>query len=549
MHHPGFYYYYPYDPGPPPPPGPAELSARLLNAILKRDLKAARQVFDTAFWDKVNFTPDFYHLLQAVNAGDRAMVQLVTSYGATWTEAEAKAARLLLKEKIDPVEGVLKAVGIRTQFTPEELAAPDPLVLVRISSRGAYEARIREQKDAPEAEQRLQDVLRLALIDAVTKGDRALVDEVISHRHSTLGDGSAEKPLNIAGEFSQLLRGNPSHETALAFVDALKAMDVKLMPMIAGGAVATMRPEIIPALLERGLLSSASMDDRGAMLDHWVTLDDKETEKRGHLSRAANILFRPQTPATEKEAEHFVRLHLVRMQTAPARVAEAEQVLLKRGFFDSSAFTAKHFRDMMIMPPADASLAKAFNARAMARTITENGLAKFLNDKRFTDLAAAHEAGAWKANAQETLKIMKFLSGKVRKDIVPPEVVAQLKSLKKGGADFSLVAPHEYLGKRGPGFAKALLDTGAVTAKQFDLDAVGRKLGKTVTLLTPATSPDHANVNFACQLLLERIVPGEYEKMRGVPDADYQRAMVKAYVNNPVVRHYLGKSSQRPPIP
>lgn len=549
MHHPGFYYYYPYDPGPPPPPGPAELSTRLLSAILKRDLNAARQVFDTAFWDKIDFKPDFYHLLQAVNTGERAMVQLVTSYGATWTEAEARAARALLKEKIDPVEGVLKAAGIRTQFTPEELAAPDPMVLVRISYRGAHEARIREQKDTPEAEQRLKDVLQLALIDAVTKGDRAQLDDVILHRNAALGDGSAERPLNVAGEISQLLRGAATPDAAMAFIDKLKAMDVKIMPMIAGGGVALQRPEVIPALLDRGLLAAGSMDDRALMLDHWVRTDEKETEKRGHLSRVANILFRPQNPATEKEAEHFVRLHLLRMQTAPAQVAEAEKVLLKRGFFDGGAFTAKHFRDMMAAAPADATLAKAFNDRAIARAIVETGFAKFLNDKRFDEIVAAHEVGAWKADAQETLKMLKYLNGKVRKDVVPPEVVEQLKSLKKGGADFSLVQPHEYLGKRGPAMAKALLDTGAVTAMNFNLDAVARRMGNTLTLLTPKSDPACANIDFACQLLLERIVPGAYEKLRGDPAADYQREMVKAYVSNPTVRRYLGKSSQHRPRP
>jgi len=550
MYHPGFFYYYPYDPGPPPPPGPAELSSMLLSAILKRDLKAARKVFDTAFWDKIDFKPDFYHLLQAVNTGDRAMVQLVTSYGATWNDAEAKAARLLLKEKIDPIEGVLKAAGIRTQFTPEELATPDPMVLVRISYRGAHEARTREQKDAPEAEQRLTDVLRLALIDAAAKGDRAQLDDVIRHRDTKLGDGTEKSPLNVAGELSQLLRGNPSQDTAMAFLDQLKAMDVTIMPMIAGGAVAQQRPAIIPALLERGLLASASMDDRAQMLDFWVSLDEKETVKRGELCRVANILFRPQSPATEKEAEHFVRLHLLRMQTVPAQVAEAEKVLLKRGFFDNGAFTAKHFRDMMAAPPADASLAKAFNDRAIARAIVETGVAKFLNDKRFAELVAAHELGAWKADAQETLKIVKFLNGKTtRKDVVPPEVTAHLKSLKKGGADFSLVQPHEYLGRRAPALAKVLLDCGAVEAKQFNLDALSRKLGNTLTLLTPRTDPNCANIDFACQLLLERIAPDDYIKLRDDPATDYQREMIRAYVSDPTIRRYLGKSSQRPPYP
>jgi hypothetical protein len=548
--HPGFFYYYPYDPGPPPPKGPADLSFELLSAILKRDLKAARQVFDTAFWEKIPFTPDFYHLLQAVNTGERAMVQLITSYGATWNEAEAKAARLLLKEKIDDVEGVLKAAGIKTQFTPEELAKPDPMVMVKISQRGAMEARMRDQKDAPQAEERLQTVLGLALVHAAATDDRDMLDDVLRRRPEHLGDGTQKKPLNITREMTQLLRDNPGNDApALAFLDRLKEMDVHIQPMIAGGEVAKARPALIPALMEREVLAVGSMEDRAAMLGTWMTLGEKEAEKKGQLAKVANILFRPSDPATAAEAGQFVKLHILSMLTAPEQAQEAEKVLLKRGFFDSPHFTAQHFKDILAAAPTDATLAEAFNKRAAAKAIDETGFQKFLNDKRFAELVAAHEAGAWKANPEQTVKIVKYLSGKVRKDVVPDEVIAQLKSLKKGGANFCCVKPHEYLGKRTPGFAKTLLDTGAVTAKQFDLDLVSRKIGRTLTLLTPKTDPHCDYTDFACQLLLERIDPAAYMKLRDDPARDYQRAMVKAYIHDPAIRRFLGKSSGQHPHP
>src|SRR5690606_32651616 len=115
--------------------GPAQLGDALTQAVQRRDTAAARDVFDHAFWHKTDFHPDWLHLYLAVSNKDREMVKLLTAYGATWTEDQAKIACANLADRLDNLHGPLHAAGIRTDYTARDLETVDVLTVFEMNSR------------------------------------------------------------------------------------------------------------------------------------------------------------------------------------------------------------------------------------------------------------------------------------------------------------------------------------------------------------------------------------------------------------------------------
>ncbi len=558
-----------FPPAAPPPPRASELSFQLQTAILNRDTAAARKVFDIAFWEKVEFKPDSHHLLQAVLKGDRQMVTLLTSFGAGWTEDEAKLARGFI-EPADwkTVEGALRNAGIRTQYTPEEIKQADLMVVVRWSHRSLLNSQARGMTDTQKYRDGLETLLRPMLANAGLKGDMNRAKEILLYRDPKSGVGTAGDPLDLSKEFSLIIEQHilSKGRTALKFLDAFLAGGFRIKPLEVDSVHLILSPTIVTELDKRGLVAKDSPAARRSIIGEWASLQEEielggmpfvrsaedVAQQNESLKAAAGVLFGTGHPATEQEAESFIRLHGARAKTAPFGLANAERQLLELGFFDSPAWTADRLRRLMAAGDLkDDALKTVFNGKAARAEMLQATLPKVLNPKKLFLIEDAHKSGAWKANSAETLKIVDYLAGEIKKDKVPDEFFRTLKAMKDGGADFSRIDPSKYLGRNAPGLAKTLLDTGAVRAEDFDVEGVSRKVGGEMNLVIEPGKPGHAYNEFLCLLILEITEAAKYTALRGTPGLSYQKQFINEWQANPSFKNGITVSYRKrtPPPP
>ena len=64
-----------------PPSDKTPLAERLTLAVKTRDIAAARNVFETAFWSGAEPVADWHHLLTAALLQDKPMIRLLATHG------------------------------------------------------------------------------------------------------------------------------------------------------------------------------------------------------------------------------------------------------------------------------------------------------------------------------------------------------------------------------------------------------------------------------------------------------------------------------------
>lgn len=386
----------PPSPEPAPPtraPYPWELSSQLLAAIAARDIDAAQQVFDAAFWNKVSFKPDSYHLLKAAETGERKLVALLTAYGATWTAEETRVARGTVgAEEWKKITSTLKSAGIDTVQHFNDVAAPAHMTRLRWAKRALTEAKYAQTKDKPKdlssLERHLHSVARDALIHYVAAGDMQRARIVLPYRNAKKGAGTEADPFDFADEFSQLMdtdilgRGS----RALAFLDAFLEAGYKIKPIEVTSVHLILARNIILDLDSRCLLDRGSRAARAEILQEWTRLE-QVIDFGGHifdigeveyarqdagLKSAAAALFSKGHEATAQEAEDFIRIHNDRLKTNPAALKHAERGLLETGFFDSPAWTPQRLSQLAQTLPENDALRAAFNAHAARKRSADN---------------------------------------------------------------------------------------------------------------------------------------------------------------------------------
>lgn len=552
--------YFPPDP-PPRKPTAAELSARLLDAVIARDHNAARQIFETAFWEKLDLKPDGYHLLQAAMRGDRQMVTLLTSYDATWTPAETKQARNMVSDaNWAQVEGPLRNAGIRTQFTPAERRDTDLGVAIRWAHRTALEAKARGSSDSDTHFRELNILLSTTLIHYVQTGEMEKAKDILLYRESKLGDGTTNNPLDVSAEFRLMQRMYPISRSrgGLGFLDKLTEAGLKVKPVRLTSMDMFLSTELVNDLEKRNLLAGAEHDARRDILSQLVNMEqviklgDRHHDlgahyiamRRADLLKAARILFTKE-PATERDAESFIYLRQHAAKRTPAALAIAENELMAMGFFDAPAWTPERLRRLSAAAPVDVSLGRAFNARAARQEIAGVPLNKLLTPKKFGLVLEAMGPFGWKPHSMDTRRILDYLHEQTQRGMTLDAQHA-LKTLIEAKADFSLTDPNRYLGRRDPGLAKALLDAGVVKPEHFDLEKVYDRTGE-FSIRPGAEKKPYQD--FLCQLILEVVDPDRYIPHRQSADRDYQRLFVAEWYLNiePKIRARIG--NRLPPRP
>lgn len=398
----------------PPPPSPAppprvprswELSAQLLEAIAAKDIDAAQQVFDAAFWNKVDFKPDGYHLLKAAETGERKLVALLTAYGATWTAEETRVARGMVgADAWKNITGTLKSAGIDTSQHFNDVAAPAHMTRLRWAQRALTEAKYAQTKDKPkdrpkdlpQLERTLHAVARDALLHYVAAGDMQRARIVLPYRNPKKGTGTEADPFDFADEFSQLMetdilgRGG----RALAFLDAFLEAGYKIKPIEVTSVHLILARNIILDLDSRCLLDRRSRAARAEILEEWTRLEqvidfgnyiydigeEEYARQDAGLKSAATALFSTGHEATPQETDHFIRIHNERLKTHPAALKHAERGLLETGFFDSPAWTPQKLIQLAQTYPENDALRAAFNSHAARKRSTDNSQKPQAND-------------------------------------------------------------------------------------------------------------------------------------------------------------------------
>ena len=556
--------FYPeYFPPTPPPrkPTAAELSARLLDAIGDKDIDAARKIFETAFWEKIELKPDGYHLLQAAIRGDRQMVNLLTSYDATWTAGETKQARQMVSDvNWAHIEGPLRNAGIRTQFSAAERHDRDMGVAIRWAHRAATEAKLRGLPDAESHLRELNSLMTTTLIHYVQTGQMDKAKDILQYRAANLGDGSARNPLDISSEFRLMQRMYPISRSrgGLGFIDKLTEAGINVKPVRLTSMDMFLSTELVVELDRRKLLAGAEHDARRDILSQLVSIEqviklgDRLHDLGAHyiamrredLLKAARILFTKE-PATARDADSFIYLRQAAAKRTPAALAIAENELMAMGFFDSPAWTAERLRKLAQGAAVDFSLTKAFNTRAAHKEMSETTLPKLLVPKKFGLVLEAMGPFGWKPSAMDTVKILDYLHDQTLRGMTDDAHLA-LKTLISAKADFSLTDPNRYLGKRDPGLAKALLDAGVVKPEHFDLEKVYDRSGE-FSISSHSTDKKPPYPEFLCQLILEVVDPDRYIPYRQATERNYQRLFISEWLVNiePKIRARIGN----PPPP
>lgn len=547
-----------FPPPPPPKPTAATLSARLLDAVIARDHDTARNIFETAFWEKIDLKPDGYHLLQAALRGDRQMVTILTSYDATWTAAETKQARNMVSDaNWAHVEGPLRNAGIRTQFTPAERRDLDLGISIGWAHRTAIEAKARGAADAETHFRELNSLLSTTLVHYVQTGQMEKAKDILLYREAKLGDGSSGNPLDVSSEFRLMQRMYPISRSrgGLGFLDKLLDAGLKVKPVRLTSMDMFLSTELVTELEHRKLLAGAEHDARRDILSQLVNMEqviklgDRYHDLGAHyiamrrhdLLKAAKILFAKE-PATERDAEAFIYQRKHAAQRTPAALAIAENELMAIGFFDAPAWTPERLRRLSAAAPADLSLSRAFNTRAAQQEISGIPLNKLLQPKKFGLVLEAMGPFGWKPNSMDTRRILDYLHEQTSRGMTG-EAHAALKTLIDARADFSLTDPNRYLSKRDPGLAKALLDAGVVKPEHFDLEKVYDRTGE-LSIRPGADKKPYPE--FLCQLILEVVDPERYIPYRQSADRNYQRLFIGEWHLNiePKIRARIGK---RPP--
>lgn len=538
----------------------AELSDALTRAVITQDVNRARALFDHAFWHQTAFKPDWFHLYQAVETQNRPMVKLLTAYGATWTEEQAKILTVALADKLDGLTGVLHAAGIRTDYTQKDLQRMDMLPALHMNKRIIDENKKNGVNTAAE-EKRFSHAVQVSMANAVMRNDMRQAKQALAlHPDAQNPDG-----YDVSGIFADVLGDflHSSSQRAITFLDRLQAEGIKLQP-VRLDSISTMvmdqHYDLLPPLETRGLLQEDQQKLREHLVSSWpflqseIDLDGYKmhisehflSQRRTQYNLAAQTLCTEKSTLTRQEVDRFLRQHETRSQTMPQGVANMDQALLASGFFKNPAFEVADLKALADTQGLDAALSCSFNKMAARRQIADKAIDSLLHPKRFDILLQALEAGVIEPNADETEQIVDYLHRRMKKETPAPETIAALKALKNAKARFGLVERRDYLGHSKPGMAKALLDLDIITPHQINRVRLHKRCGGGALLSQPKDKY-HDMCEFMCQVELERSAPEEYKPLRGNPDISYQALYLKMRIKQvlPRMRGSLTEARQR----
>lgn len=519
--------------------GPAELRDALTRAVSRNDAEEARNLFDHAFWHRTKFKPDWFHLYLAVQNENRDMVKLLTTYGATWTEDQAKVAKLSLGAKCDAFKVLLRGAGIRTDYTEKDLRGIAPQSALHMNKRILEENR-KAGHDVTAEEKAFRHTVHVEMANAVLQDDLPRARAALElHPDAKNPDGH-----DISDIFAEVLGDfiHSSSKRALLFVDRLQKAGVKLQPVNLDKISSLTLPQhydLLPELDRRGLLQDDVKKLRRDMFSSWTFMQENIDldgyilripqsvieQKRAQFQTAAEVICTAHSDLDAQDVVHFLRQHDRQSPRAPRAIAQMDETLLATGFFNNTAFTVENLRHLAQTPGLDTALATKFNQLAARREIGDKGVDYFLHKKRYAVLENAMALGACVPDRIEVESIVDYLAQNMKKEEPSADIIQSLKILKQTGADLGRLRIRDRLGVHKPGMAKALLDLDMIAPQDINHVKLRKRCGAPVNLMQgmDEKSKYYPMREFAYQVELEKADPAKYKPYRDVPDTCYQR--------------------------
>ena len=500
-------YPFPYTP-PPSKPDQKKLSASLKRAIQAKDVKEARKIFDTAFWNNIELVPDWHHLFLALLGQDKPMIRLLATHGATWTDEEARCLKKACENRWPEFMENLRKAGIYVNENSEAQPA-DMYASVMISHRILMdtdgflspEEKEKTQKDA-------EKLLSMSIVQSLHQGDTEMAIKLLKYRQP-------KGLIDFDHEFKELLMldiMNSQHVTDI--IDTLLAKNVNLKSIKIDFITILFYPEIITALDKRGMLAP-SQPGRERIFSQWCGADTKKDYQC--YKDATLALFKKERPLTSEEPDSFIELH--ENMIAQGRAAILNRIcgdLREAGFFKMRAWTTERLHALTGHAPEDPSLKKEFNQKMSHDHFSKISGKKLIKPESMALFVEAHKEGLYKADHGQMRDFLWALQQKYKSSPIPDEVKQALKTLKDSGV-FQTYSKsflgENYLGRKEPGLAKVLLDLDILKATDFGLNS--DKFPEFLKEFSTALRPPSPYSEFFYQLYLEKNHPGEFIPQRG----------------------------------
>jgi hypothetical protein len=452
--------------GPPPPPNRANLTAALNAAIQNKDIDRARWVFDTAFWNKIEITPDWHHLLTAVALKDRQMIRLLAAHGAGWTEEETRCLKDIFFPHWPEFTAALRNAGV--QINAGDPAQPSDIhtgVKMRLHiltrAKGNLSPEIWAQK-----KKEVDDMLSQGVIDCLNKSQTEKAVRLLRLRHPA-------GAVDFEREFKKLLTTR-SNDEALDALDRLRGRKVDIKPFTIDLGIALFYPEAVAPLNQRKLLAP-SQPNRMSVINGLV---GKLDYNRHHKAALSALFGYPSAPLTGLEADSFINNYQTAIKKNLASIERVCDDLRDLDFFDSPVWTTERLRALCANAPEQSSLKRTFNRKLAEDRFGKMPSLNILKPENFAAYIDAHRKGYYQAGYTQASDLLLTLQNKYDSGNVPNEIKNALRAMKDSGVRFGT---HHYssfyLGKRAPGMAKVLLDIGILKPGDFYIHGLREKAG------------------------------------------------------------------------
>lgn len=531
--------YWPYDVGlfmyDSRPENAAEMSTAMSRAVLRQDAEAARALFDHAFWNNIDFKPDWFHLYAAVDQGSRVLTKMMVTYGARLDDAQMTVLCQAMPEKAAAIKHILAEGGMRVDLAMKRPL--DPLAAIQMDRRILSENLKSAPAGGEDAAHFNNNVSELTL-RAAMKGEHARAREIFTNHTEQ------HKGIDTTALLRERIKAAPLGMNAtdiLYMVDALKTsgiamrpVDVDKLPENTGDIY-----DLIPALKQRGLLGGQASAMREKLVRAMCFMQedinisgyqmsmqaDTVSKNRAVFTKAAAALCTRDADITPHEARTFVGIHGANAGRLPDATRYMDETLIKSGYFENPAFDADALKALGAVAPGD-DLRTHFNKQAQKIMIEKNGVPHYLHRKRFDELLGAIESKAFVPDAVATVQILDFINSRQPRGGVTTDAKRALGVLKNAGADFSAVNPIDLLGRQHPLLAKELLNMDIIPVKDISYYDLKSKIpphkGMRAMFAEPSDK-QYALREFLYQVMYERDYPEKAAAARQRNNACYQK--------------------------
>lgn len=501
------------------------LSAALHAALTHKDIAEINRVLDTAYTNHIDFKPDWTHLHRAIKTGDRPILKLILEEGAMMTAEQSQVSSLLLGEIWQKLKYVLSVHDVPVKFTSEINTKT-----YREISRGLMELELRFDEAGS------ADIVG-AWKKSLTEKFSAAVMRLDPETAALLAQAPHDDQFRL--DISEVIK-NIAFETkdravcikkCTTLIDNLEQNGIAIQPVLMFGAPLLEHPELAPTLRKRHLLSHESAKHMDlAIIGLSETLGHQAETPEQVESQNANIKIRINCiqslhfgDLVNKKAVKAVA-DMIDTIKDPEKLYPFFKMLLQNGFFDTpiNTWPTEVLSNIgrIFDQTSHQEVANRMFLLATAQELTGISPNEIITKQPLATLYTSIKAHLFTLDSIRTAAILARLAHEC-KDETPSALHADIvKAMVIAGANFWQTDPMDYLGRKKPGLAWTLIESGAVPigyikfidlckkAKLISKDNDDLKIDIDLTL-----QKGHAKFEymaFALRILLNSALPEKY---------------------------------------